>query len=117
VKPARNTMNNLNTGTRIGTMMLDHFLTTIVIMIFVAPGMIYDIIQTFGNPNAQPKLMLGNYYLNIFAFSLYFNKDIYMGRSFTKRIFKLQIVDFKTGLPANALKCFLRNLTIIIWPN
>lgn len=109
-------MNNLNTGTRIGTMLLDHILTTIIVMIFVAPGMIYDITQTFGNPDAQPKLMLGNYYLNIFAFSLYFNKDIYMGRSFAKRILKLQIVDVKTGLPANALKCFLRNLTIIIWP-
>lgn len=109
-------MNNLNTGTRIGTMLLDHFLTTIVIMIFAVPGIMYDIAQTFGNPDAQPKLMLGNYYLNIFAFSLYFNKDICMGRSFAKRILKLQIIDIKTGLPANSLKCFLRNLTIIIWP-
>lgn len=109
-------MNKLNTETRIGTMLLDHFLTAVVVMIFVAPGVVYDITQTFGNPNVPPKLILGNYYLNIFAFSLYFNKDIYMGRSLAKRILKLQVVDIKTGLPANALKCFLRNLTIILWP-
>lgn len=109
-------MSKLNTKTRIGTMLLDHFLMTAVVMIFVAPGLVYDITQTFGNPNAQPKLMLGNYYLNIFAFSLYFNKDICMGRSIAKRILKLQVVDIKTGLPANALKCFLRDLTIILWP-
>jgi uncharacterized RDD family membrane protein YckC len=109
-------MNTLNTETRIGTMLLDHFMMCVVVMIFVAPGLVYDITQTFGNSNVPPKLILGNYYLNIFAFSLYFNKDIYMGRSLAKRILKLQVVDIKTGLPANALKCFIRNLTVILWP-
>jgi uncharacterized RDD family membrane protein YckC len=89
---------------------------TFVIMILVAPGMVYDIVHTFGNPNAQPKLFLGNYYLNIFAFSLYFNKDIFMGKSPAKRILKLQVVDIKTNLPANPLKCLVRNLMIVLWP-
>ncbi|RAV97794.1 RDD family protein [Pseudochryseolinea flava] len=109
-------MNTLNTGNRIGTMLLDHVLMTVIIMVVVMPGVIYDIAQTFGNPNAQPKLMLGNYYLNLFAFPLYFNKDIYLGRSLGKRILKLQLIDIKTGQPANALRCFVRNLTIILWP-
>lgn len=109
-------MNTLNTGTRIGTMVLDHFTMTFAIMIFAAPGMVYDIMQTFGNPDAQPKLFLGNYYMNIFAFSLYFNKDIYLGRSIAKRIIKLQIVDIKTNKPANPIRCFVRNLTLILWP-
>jgi uncharacterized RDD family membrane protein YckC len=109
-------MNTLNSGTRIGTMLLDHFAMTFVVMIFAAPGMVYDIMQTFGNPDAQPKLFLGNYYLNIFAFSLYFNKDIYLGRSIAKRALKLQVVDIKTNKPANPLKCFVRNLTIVLWP-
>lgn len=60
--------------------------------------------------------MLGNYYLNIIAFSLYFNKDIFLGRSIAKRIFKFQIVDAKTNLPANPLRCFVRNITVIAWP-
>lgn len=109
-------MNTLNSGTRIGTMILDHFAMTFVVMIFAAPGMVYDITQTFGNPDVQPKLFLGNYYLNILAFSLYFNKDIYMGRSIAKRALKLQVVDIRTNKPANPLKCFVRNLTIILWP-
>lgn len=109
-------MNKLNAGTRLVTMLLDHFAMTIVLTIIIAPGMVYDMMQTFADPNPQPKMMFGNYYLNIFAFSLYFNKDIFSGRSVAKRILKLQLVDVKTGMPANPLKCFLRNLTLIIWP-
>lgn len=109
-------MNKLNTGTRLGSMMVDHFIMVFIIMIVVAPGVVYDITQSFGNPNIPPKLFLGNYYLNIIAFSLYFNKDIFLGRSPAKRIFKLQVIDNKTNLPANSLRCLLRNLTIIIWP-
>ncbi len=109
-------MNTLNSGTRIGAMILDHIAMSFVVMIFAAPGMVYDIMQTFGDPNAQPKLFLGNYYMNIFAFSLYFNKDIYLGRSIAKRVLKLQIVDIKTNKPANPLKCYVRNLTLVFWP-
>lgn len=85
-------MSNLNTGTRLGSMITDHMIMTFIIGIFMAPGIVADIAQTFNNPDAPPKLMLGNYYLNIIAFSLYFNKDIFLGRSIAKRIFKFQIV-------------------------
>ena len=109
-------MNKLNSGTRLGTMLLDHVIMILVIMIFVAPGMVYDIVQTFGDTDAPPKLFLGNYYLNIFGFSLYFNKDIFLGRSPAKRILKLQIVNVKTNKPANPLRCLVRNITIVLWP-
>lgn len=109
-------MSPLNSGTRIGSMLLDHVTMTFLTMIVAAPGIVYDVAQTFGNVHSQPKLFLGNYYLNIIAFSLYFNKDIFHGRSVAKRVLKLQIVDIKTNTPANPLKCFLRNLTIVIWP-
>ncbi|MBX2963710.1 MAG: RDD family protein [Cyclobacteriaceae bacterium] len=109
-------MNKLNSGTRIGTMLLDHFIMTFVMMIVIAPGMVYDMMQTFGNPDAQPKLFLGNIYLNVLGFSLYFNKDIILGRSPAKRILKLQVIDIKTNKPANPLKCFVRNLTTVLWP-
>jgi uncharacterized RDD family membrane protein YckC len=109
-------MNSLTSGTRVGAMFLDHAAMTFIVMIFVAPGMIYDMSQTFGNPDAQPKILLGNYYMNICAFSLYFNKDIYLGRSIAKRVFRLQIVDIKTNKPANPLRCLVRNLTLVLWP-
>jgi uncharacterized RDD family membrane protein YckC len=109
-------MTKLNSGTRLGTMLLDHIIMIFVIMILIAPGMVYDIVQTFGDSNAQPKLFLGNYYLNILGFSLYFNKDIYQGRSPAKRILKLQIVDIKTNRQANPLRCLVRNITIVLWP-
>ena len=109
-------MNKLNSGTRLITMLLDHFIMCFVVMIVVAPGAVYDMIHTFGNPNAQPKLFLGNFYMNILAFSLYFNKDIFFGRSPAKRALKLQVVDFQTNQPAGPLKCLVRNLTVVLWP-
>ena len=109
-------MTTLNSGTRLTTMFLDHFAMCFVITILVAPGMVYDMMQAFGDPNPPHKLFFGNYYLSIFAFSLYFNKDIYVGRSIAKRMLKLQVVDTKTNKPANPLKCFVRNLTVILWP-
>jgi uncharacterized RDD family membrane protein YckC len=109
-------MNKLNAGTRIGSIILDHFVMTFVVMIFAAPGMVYDLVQTFGNPDAQPKLFLGNFYLNIFAFSLYFNKDTFCGRSIAKRVLKLQVVDRRTNKPAGPLRCLVRNLTVLLWP-
>jgi uncharacterized RDD family membrane protein YckC len=109
-------MNTLNSGTRLGTMIFDHITMIFIVGIVAAPGMVYDILQMVGHPGGQPKLFLGNYYVNIFAFSLYFNKDIFLGRSIAKRTLKLQIVDIKTNKPANPLKCLVRNLTIILWP-
>jgi uncharacterized RDD family membrane protein YckC len=109
-------MNKIDPGTRLGTMILDHFAMTLVIMIFVAPGMMYDMMQLFKNPGAPPRLFMGNFYMNLLGFSLYFNKDIYLGRSIAKRFLKLQVVDVKTGMPANPLRCLVRNLTIAVWP-
>ena len=109
-------MDKLNTGILIGTMLLDHFIMTFAIIILVAPGMVSDMVQTFGDSDTQPKLFLGNYYLNILAFSLYCNKDIFLGRSPAKRILGLQIVDVKTNKTANPLRCLVRNITTVLWP-
>lgn len=109
-------MTKVSTGTRFATMLLDHFIMTFVITIIAAPGVVYDMIQTFGDAGAPPKLFLGNYYLNIFAFSLYFNKDIILARSPAKRVLKLQVVDVKTGKPASPVRCLFRNITLVLWP-
>jgi len=47
---------------------------------------------------------------------IYFNKDFFNAQSVAKRILGLQIIDRKTSQPATDLKCFLRNITIPIWP-
>lgn len=42
--------------------------------------------------------------------------DSVAGRSFSKRMFGLAVVDSKTGRPANMYQCFMRNLTLCIYP-
>jgi len=48
--------------------------------------------------------------------SLYFNKDVFYGRSLAKRLLKLQIIDYKTQKIASPLKCLLRNFTALFLP-
>lgn len=97
-------------------MLLDHFIMTFAIMIIAAPAVVYDMMQMFDNPGAQSKIFLGNLYVNVFAFSLYFNKDCFLGRSPAKRILKLQVVNVSTNKPVNPVRCLIRNLTIFLWP-
>ena len=47
--------------------------------------------------------------------AFYLNKDFLKGRSPAKRLFQLQVVD-AGGQPANELRCFLRNVTALLWP-
>jgi uncharacterized RDD family membrane protein YckC len=45
----------------------------------------------------------------------YLNKDFLQGRSPAKRLLGLQLHE-ATGGPANELRAFLRNVTVILWP-
>jgi uncharacterized RDD family membrane protein YckC len=45
----------------------------------------------------------------------YLNKDFLQARSPAKRLLGLQIQD-ATGAPANELRAFLRNVTVLLWP-
>lgn len=109
-------MNKLNFGTRIGTMVLDQVIMIFVILFIVALGVLYNKIQSFVGGEEFTTNSLGNFYFNSLAFSLYFNKDMFLGRSPAKRIFKLQIVNIKTHRPANPLRCLVRNITMILFP-
>ena len=51
-----------------------------------------------------------------FFIIIYFNKDFYRGKSIAKRLIGYQVINATTGKTANELQCFLRNLTIPIWP-
>jgi uncharacterized RDD family membrane protein YckC len=55
-------------------------------------------------------------YIFLIGFSLYFCKDIINGRSISKRILKLQVVDNRTGQVATPIQCVIRNLFCVLWP-
>jgi uncharacterized RDD family membrane protein YckC len=114
------TVNNkqINTGTRLGAMLADHFFMSLIAMIFYFPEMVSSLIK-FQDPNNQAIPNFENdvfIYISIFGFAIYFCKDCINGRSIAKRLLKLQVVDNTTGQVASPLKCFIRNLFIIIWP-
>ena len=105
----------IGVGERLGTMLLDHFLMTLVAMVFFLPGFIYSFTISVGQ--IPPDFMKGGpAYIWLFGFALYFCKDCIDGRSIAKRILKLQVVNNSTGLAASPLRCFVRNITCILWP-
>jgi uncharacterized RDD family membrane protein YckC len=109
----------ISVGTRFGTMLLDHVFMTIIAMIFFLPGVISGFSNAFNVSHEQTEFnfMEGQMkYLSMFGFALYFCKDIVNGRSISKRILKLQVVDNKSGQVATPLQCFVRNIFCIIWP-
>jgi uncharacterized RDD family membrane protein YckC len=103
-------------GTRIGTMLTDHFVMVIIAMIFTLPGMVTSITQNLDSDNANTEIAIGQIsYLSLFGLSLYFCKDVFNGRSIAKRIFKLQVVDKNTGRAASPLQTLVRNMFCILW--
>jgi uncharacterized RDD family membrane protein YckC len=50
------------------------------------------------------------------ALLLYMNKDFWRARSIAKRMLGLQVVDATTGLLATTTQCFIRNVTLLLWP-
>lgn len=107
-----------NIGVRLSSMLLDHFIMTfiIVILAFIFVGIGYLII---GNPlesKLSRWLLIIPISLIFLIFSIYYNKDAIKGKSPGKRVFKLVVVNNKTGQIANPIRCAIRNLTIILWP-
>jgi len=109
--------NELTAGKRIGAMLLDHIVMSFVIMIIAMPAIISKFDNTFGDEPLAPKGAIDwSLILMCIGMTLYFNKDMIQGKSIAKRALKQEVVDIKTGEVASALKCFIRNLTIAIWP-
>jgi uncharacterized RDD family membrane protein YckC len=109
----------ISVGTRLGSMLLDHFFMTMIAMVFYLPGMISTFARAFEVTHEQQGIDFfgGTFlYVNLIGFALYFCKDCINGQSIAKRILKLQVVDNETGLIANPMKCFVRNLSIVLWP-
>jgi uncharacterized RDD family membrane protein YckC len=109
----------ISIGARLGSMLLDHFFMTMIAMVFYLPGMISTFAGAFEVTHEQQSIDFfgGTFlYINLIGFALYFCKDCINGQSIAKRILKLQVVDNETGLVASPMKCFIRNLSIVLWP-
>ncbi|WP_422005770.1 RDD family protein [Roseivirga pacifica] len=96
-------------GLRLGTMFLDHF---IMCFIIVPPLIVMSLIVKSEPFETKPIETFAFYLMML----LYLNKDFIEGKSLSKRILGLKVVDRKTGESASELKCFLRNMTIPVWP-
>jgi uncharacterized RDD family membrane protein YckC len=100
-------------------MLLDLIFMSIIAMVFFIPGFLSAFSTAFNSSHGQPPpdFMDGFYgYVAAFGFALYFCKDIIGGRSIAKRILGLQVVDNSTGKAASPFRCFLRNITCVLWP-
>lgn len=113
------TPKQIDAGTRLGAMILDHFIMTMLMMVFFIPGMISNFANAFKITHEQTTFdpFGGNLmYLGLLGFAVYFCKDIINGRSIAKRILNLQLVNNSTGQVASPIRCFVRNILCIIWP-
>jgi uncharacterized RDD family membrane protein YckC len=111
--------NEVTAGTRLGSMVIDHFIMTIIAVLFFIPGMISVFAEAGRDPHAQSDFEFfndKNMYVFLIGLALYFCKDCIHGRSIAKRILGLQVVDNSTGAEASPVKCVVRNLFCIIWP-
>ncbi|MEM8897526.1 MAG: RDD family protein [Bacteroidota bacterium] len=107
-----------SSGMRILSMILDHMVMTFAAMMFFIPGMMSSF-SSIMEVSHEPRGMnlFGNMgYLGILGFALYFCKDCLDGRSPAKRALQFQVVNNANGQAASPLRCFIRNIFIILWP-
>ena len=109
---------DVNVGTRLVSMLIDHFAMTMVAMVFFIPMIMSDLLSMFNLTHEHTEMDFGGtlFYVWLVGFALYFCKDTINGRSFGKRITKTQVVNNNTGQVASPLKCFIRNIFCVIWP-
>jgi len=101
----------LNVESRFGSAMLDWFIMTVVAMVFSLPLMIHIFtVTSFEKPGGIL------WYIALIGFAAFFNKDCIYGQSIGKIIMKQQVVNNKTGQIANPLRCFVRDIFMVIWP-
>ncbi len=111
-------------GLRLAMMLLDHVIFSALMAVFVMPFWFYWMFDAFGEINPAsgelPAEFLGNLWIigipYIIAIALYLNKDALDGRSPGKRIIKARVINFTTRETAGPLRCFVRNLTLWLWP-
>jgi uncharacterized RDD family membrane protein YckC len=109
----------ISSGTRLGSMMLDHIFMLVIAVVFFLPVLIGSMSGIFDISHEQTNSFNfkgTSLYIGLIGFAFYFCKDSVNGRSLAKRITKLQLVDNVTGSIASPLQCLTRNIFCIIWP-
>ena len=106
----------LNLKNRLVSMLLDHTIMTFIIFLLEAPVMVIKIMSLSHTKVPLPSTFLQLSPYDVSIFSLYFNKDIFLGQSIGKRILGFQVFSNKTGLPASPFLCLVRSFTILLWP-
>jgi uncharacterized RDD family membrane protein YckC len=112
------TIKTMNAGVRIASMLIDHLVMTIIVILIALPTIseAFEEHPYFSNGTPQAQGLGSFIFFLLFGLPLYFCKDSFNGRSVAKLILKHQVIDKKTRLAANPIKCFIRNIFIIIWP-
>lgn len=101
---------------RLVSMLSDPAILIVVTMFFGGPVIFFrGIWAVAAHRAAGPDIFIHPWYA-VLVFSLYFNKDLYLGQSPAKRIMRFRVVDVRTGRPAGPLRCLVRNVTLLIWP-
>lgn len=105
-------------GIRLAAMLVDHFamtfLSAIGAILIIAPfAVLLDFIKVI---EMNVLRFGGSLFFMGLVFSIYYNKDILKGRSVSKRILRLQVMDNRSTQAATPIQCVLRSLTLPIWP-
>jgi uncharacterized RDD family membrane protein YckC len=109
----------ISVAERLLSAFLDHIFMTIIAFVFFIPLMatvFSDAFKVTHDPSSIEIFKGPWVFVGLLGFSIYFSRDCINGRSIAKRILRLQVVDNRSGQVASPLKCFLRNLTIVVWP-
>jgi len=91
-------------------MLLDHFTMGFIIAI---PLILLSFLINSDDPFEISTAEHITFYLMTL---IYLNKDFLRGKSFAKRKLGLQLINRRTGKSANELQCFIRNITVLVWP-
>lgn len=101
----------LSRNERLSMAISEYFYLTCIILLFFLPFFIsFLILVGIQNTVSQTWFIL---FMQSFIIIIFLNKDFWRSQSPVKRFYGYQIVDSKTLLPANKLKCFIRNLPIL----
>jgi uncharacterized RDD family membrane protein YckC len=102
---------------RLSSMLLDHIIMCFLVAVVTLPVFLI-VLAIFGREALATDMM--EHALEVLTgfivVVIYFNKDWFSGQSLAKRFMGQRVVYVRTGLPASRPRCFVRNLTIPLWP-
>ncbi len=111
-------MNIPYSGERLNSMILDQLIMAGISFLLFLPYNFVSLAKSFSLQH-EPELMSFSgpifFNLGLSGIILYFCKDSINGRSWGKRKSGLQVVHYKTGDPASPMRCFVRNLTAVVF--